>query len=62
MGFAFVQADVVSPTELGVLQPLQREQSVLDPADFVLRRNQEAVAPLFRPLADEHGGTRRASP
>lgn len=60
--FAFVQADVDSPSELGVLQPLQREQSALNPADFAQRRGQGAVARIPRQLANEHGGTRRAGP
>ena len=60
--FAFVEADLNTPSQLGVFHPLQHEKRPLDAADFAQRGVEAVLARIAGQLADDERGRHRAVP
>ena len=61
-GFAFVEAYLDTPAELGVFHPLQHKKRALDAPDFAKRGMEAILAGVAGELADDEGGRDCAVP
>jgi hypothetical protein len=61
-GFAFVEAYLDTPAELGVFHPLQHEKRAFYSPDFAERRVEAVLAGVAGELADDEGGRDCAVP